>query len=246
MKLHFCASAALVLAACGFTAVAAHAQYPNQYPRSPYQDQDRYGRYGQAGQTRFTDRDIHIIRDWYRDHPEQVQWAERQERQSGGDLEGRLQPGQYLDRDVRRMAHAVPDDLEYGLDPLPRYWRYVIVADHMMIVDDDWRIRDIYHFDEFSDHDRQVIREWNQEHPDVLRGILGGFGIRVDAGDLDRRLQVGAVVDEDLARRARPAPDDLVRQLSPQPRDFRYVIIGDRLVLVDRDWRVHESYHFER
>jgi hypothetical protein len=243
MRSRICIGAVLGLALTGFAATAAHAQYPDR-DRNPYQDQGRYGRFGNET-NRFTDRDIHIIRDWYRDHPEQVQWAERQERFTGN-VEDRLRPGDFLDRDIRRMSHPVPDDLEFGLDPLPRYWRYTIVADHIMIVDDEWRIRDIYHFDEFSDHDRQVIRQWNQQHPDVLRGILGGFGVRIDDGDLDRRLQVGAIVDQDLARRARPAPDDLVQQLSPQPRDFRYVIIGDRLVLVDRDWRVHESFHFER
>ena len=120
-----------------------------------------------------------------------------------------------------------------------------MIGYNVAIVDRDWTIRDVFHFDEFNDNDRQVIREWNQQHPDAIRQFLGNFGVRVDNGDLDRRLQVGNVVDSDLQSRARPAPDDLVSRLSPTPRGWHYNIIGDRLVLVDRDWRIHESFHFE-
>jgi hypothetical protein len=52
------------------------------------------------------------------------------------------------------------------------------------------------------------------------------------------------VVDEGLQSRG-PAPEDLVDRLTAPPRDWRYVVIGDRLCLVDRDWRIHESFRFQ-
>jgi len=67
----------------------------------------------------------------------------------------------------------------------------------------------------------------------------------VNNDDLDRRLQVGNTVDPDLQNHARPVPDDLQNQLSPSPRRWHYTVIGDRLLLVDRDWRIHESFHFQ-
>ena len=34
-------------------------------------------------------------------------------------------------------------------------------------------------------------------------------------------------------------------QLSTPPPGWHYVVIGDRLCVVDRVWRIHESYHFQ-
>jgi hypothetical protein len=128
---------------------------------------------------------------------------------------------------------------------LPQYWRVAIIGDAAVLADDNWNIRDVYRFDEFSEHDREVIHQWNQDHPDFLRGVLGSFGVRLETSDLDRRLEPGMVVDPALRDRARPAPEDLVSRLTPTPEGWRYMVIGDRLVLVDREWRIRRSYHFE-
>jgi hypothetical protein len=206
--------------------------------------QDRYdqGR-DQAGH--FTPRDRDVLSHWYRDHAD---WIDQYRNEGWHDqnIDRRLQEGAAIGPDMRRWSHPLPEEVISQMDPLPRYWRVVVIGDHAVLVDADWNVRDVFHFENFDEHDRQVIQDWNRDHPDFVRGLLGTFGVRIDEGDLDRRLQVGAVVDQDLRDHARPAPEDLVSRLSPAPRDWRYVIIGDRLCLVDRDWRVRESFHFER
>ncbi len=217
-------------------------------------DRDRYDQGGgdrrdqgrDADQHRhFDDRDRQVLNDWYRDHSDQLEQARNGDRRDDADIERRLQNGNQLDPDMRRWSRPVPQDLASRLGPLPQYWRYVMLGYHLCIVDDNWTIRDVYHFDQFSDRDRDAVTEWNRNHTSAVNQILGGFGVHVDQGDLDRRLQVGATVDNDLQGRARPAREDLTSRLSVPPRGWRYVVIGDRLCLVDRDWRVHESFHFQ-
>lgn len=193
---------------------------------------------------RIDDHDRDVLRDWYRDHSDRFE-PDARDHSNSEELEHHLQVDRVFDDDMRRWARPLPEEVANRLGPLPHDWRYMMIGYNVAIVDRDWTIRDVFHFDQFNDHDREVIRDWNRDHPDALKGILGGFGVHIDNGDLDRRLQVGTVVESDLRNRARPAPEELVNRLSPPPRDWRYVIIGDRLCLVDRDWRVHESFHFE-
>lgn len=220
----------------------------NQGGQYSQRDNDQYRR--DAFRT-FTDHDRDVLRDWYRDHSDQFEGRDDrgrndQDRWRGGDIDNRLQVGQALDDETRRWAHLVPYNLEQRLDPLPSGWNYMIVGDNVVITDRDTTVRDVYHFDRFSDQDRHAIEQWNGDHPNALNQFLGAFGVQVNEGQLDQRLQVGNVVEPDLQDRARPAPDDLANHLSVPPRGWRYVIIGDRLCLVDRDWRIHESFHFQR
>ena len=223
--------------------VRSSAQDRDQYNR----DQDQYYNRGDRGDAarHFTDNDRRMLGDWYRDHSDEMEPRNDQDRWNNPDIERDLQPDRVLDEDARRWARPLPDEIAGRLDPLPPGWRYAMIGYNVAIVDRDWTIRDVFHFDQFNDNDRQVIREWNQQHPDAVRQFLGNFGVRIDNDDLDRRLQVGNVVDSDLQDRARPAPEDLVSRLNPTPRGWRYSIIGDRLVLVDRDWRIHESFNFQ-
>ncbi len=202
-------------------------------------DRDR----GEARQ--FTDHDREVLRDWYRDHADELN-ARQGEQWRDADVERALQPGAHLDEDMMRWARPLPDEVRRRMDPLPEDWRYVMLGYNVVILSRDGDVRDVYHFDQFDQQDRQAIREWNQNHPNALNQFLGNFGVHVNDNDLDRQLQVGEVVDPDLQRRSRPAPEDLVQRLTPAPRGWRYVVIGDRLCLVDRDWRVHESFHFQR
>ncbi len=43
----------------------------------------------------------------------------------------------------------------------------------------------------------------------------------------------------------RPVPHDLYIRLAPPPPGYRYVMIGDHVVLVDRSYRIHDVLHFE-
>jgi hypothetical protein len=205
-----------------------------------YQDRDR-----DREHRHFTDHDRGVLMGWYRDNAERFEPRGDEQRWNNEEVEQRLRQGSTLDDEMRRWARPLPDELESRLDALPGGWRYMRVGYNVVIVDRDQTVRDIFHFDQFNDRDRDTIRQWNRDHQSAVNQFLGNFGVRTEQGDLDRRLQVGNVVDQDLQSRARPAPDDLVNRLTPPPRGWQYVVIGDRLVLVDRDWRIHESFLFQ-
>jgi len=63
--------------------------------------------------------------------------------------------------------------------------------------------------------------------------------------DYETRLQPGYVLDEDMRRMSRPAPDELTRGLGRAPRGYRYIVIGGHVVLVDSGYRVHDAIHLE-
>jgi len=209
-----------------------------------YDRGDRDDRNGRVFQ-QFTDHDRRVLQDWYRDHADEME-PRRGDQWRDEDIERALQRGGRLDEDVMRWARPLPGELRDRLDPIPDDWRYMMIGYNVVIMEPDGDVRDVYHFDQFSDRDRQEIREWNQNHPNALNQFLRNFGMQVNDGELDQRLQVGDVVTPDLQQRSRPAPEELVERLTPVPRDWQYVVIGDRLCLVDRDWRVHESFHFQR
>ena len=228
-------TAAFVATALSLCLPVLRAQDRDDHDRQDRRDHDH---------RQFNDHDRDVLRDWYRDHADRLEPDRGGERWNNEDVERHLQVGSVIESDFRRWSRPVPDELVNRLGPLPRYWRYVLLGYNVCMVDDEWHVRDVYHFDQFNDHDRRVIQDWNRDHPNALKQFLGGLGVRIDNGDLDRRLQVGLVVDPDLRERAHDAPEDLASRLSPPPREWRYVIVGDRLCLVDREWRVHESFHF--
>lgn len=231
MKARWVLLAACIAGLCVFAGCGIHAQ-----GRGRGHDRDRFDH--------FSDRDRDVLRQWYFAHS---QWIDRYRNEGwhDDDLDRRIQVGAPIGPDMRRWSHPLPDDVASQMGPFPEYWHVVVMGDHAVLIDDNWNVRDFFHFEQFGDHDRQVVHEWNRDHPDYARGLFANFGVRIDDGDLDRRLQVGLVVDRDLQRRAQNAPPDLVSRMNPTPRDTRYLVIGDRLCLIDRQWRVRQSFHFE-
>jgi len=63
--------------------------------------------------------------------------------------------------------------------------------------------------------------------------------------DYENRLRPGYVLDNDMRRMSRPAPDDMIRGLGRAPWGYRYVVIGGHVVLIDRGYRVHDAIRFE-
>ncbi len=59
----------------------------------------------------------------------------------------------------------------------------------------------------------------------------------------EQDIRVGAVLDPDLRRLARPVPADLLDRLPPRPRYLRYMIVGDHICLIDRWWTVRDVLH---
>jgi Ni/Co efflux regulator RcnB len=63
--------------------------------------------------------------------------------------------------------------------------------------------------------------------------------------DYESRLRPGYVLDDDMRRMSRPAPDELTRGLGRPPRGYRYIVIGGHVILVDSGYRVHDAIHLE-
>jgi Ni/Co efflux regulator RcnB len=95
----------------------------------------------------------------------------------------------------------------------------------------------------FDDHDRQVTRDWYNEHRDRRpRGLRDRDRL---APEYESRLREGDVLDRDMRRRIYPIPVDYYRRLPPPPYGYRYVFIGGHVCLIDSGYRVHDVIHFE-
>ena len=90
----------------------------------------------------------------------------------------------------------------------------------------------------FDDHDRQVSRDWYNQHQ---RSLPMGFR------DRDRlptryegQLREGYVIDRGLRAQVHVIPSALLRLLTPPPRGFRYVALDGNIVLIDGSYRVYD------
>ena len=59
--------------------------------------------------------------------------------------------------------------------------------------------------------------------------------------EYENRLKPGYVLDKDMRKMSRQAPNDLTRGLGGAPKGYRYVVIGGHVVLVDNGYRVHDT-----
>ena len=88
----------------------------------------------------------------------------------------------------------------------------------------------------FDDHEHEAVRGWYSDHRD--RHVEGFRDEDRLPREWEPRLQAGFVFDQDWRRRCYAVPSDLLVQLPPPPRHYRYYAIGGHVVLVDRNWRV--------
>ncbi len=95
----------------------------------------------------FTDQDLQILHEWYADHRDRLPIEFEARLHWNADFENRFQIGVALGPDMRRWAHPVPHELADRLHPLPPGFRYMVMGNHICIVDDAWNVRDIYHFE---------------------------------------------------------------------------------------------------
>jgi Ni/Co efflux regulator RcnB len=92
------------------------------------------------------------------------------------------------------------------------------------------------HHPQFDDHEHVVVNSWWVGHRE--RPVVGFREEDRLRPEWEPRLQVGFVFDRDWRARCRPVPEDLLVELPPPPRHYRYYIVGGHVVLVDRGWRV--------
>jgi hypothetical protein len=107
--------------------------------------------------------------------------------------------------------------------------------------DDDRRDRDDQH--EFRDRDRRAAHDWYEHHRDhEPRGFRRRDWL---SPEYESRLRIGFVLDRDMRRMSYPVPEDLMHELPPCPRHYRYVVIGGHICLVDGGYRVQDLIHLE-
>lgn len=95
------------------------------------------------------------------------------------------------------------------------------------------------HFDH-RDHD--VARDWYRDH----RSDADFRGHDQWNEEMERRLPPGVTIGRDLRGNARSIPSDLAGRLGPLPRDFRYIMIGSNLCVVDKHWHLYDVIYLER
>jgi hypothetical protein len=97
--------------------------------------------------------------------------------------------------------------------------------------------------DKFDDHDRQVSRDWYNQHRDNRpRGLRDRDRL---PDRYESQLREGYVLDPYMRSRIYAVPSDYYRNMPPAPRGYRYVFIGGHAVLIDGGYRVHDVIHFE-
>jgi uncharacterized membrane protein len=111
-----------------------------------YDDRDRgYGDHPQRFRLFFSDRDEHMIREYFRtnDYGRGLpRGLDRRDDLPPG-LEKRVHRGEPLPRGLEHRVQPFPDDLERRLDPLPRGYSRVFLSGRAMILRDDGDIVDM-------------------------------------------------------------------------------------------------------
>jgi Ni/Co efflux regulator RcnB len=93
----------------------------------------------------------------------------------------------------------------------------------------------------FDDHDRQVTRDWYNQHRDHASA-----GLRETdrlSPDEESQLREGAVLSPDMRRKEHSVPRDLSRQYPSPGRGHRYVAVGGHVAVVDNRHQVTDVIH---
>jgi hypothetical protein len=87
-----------------------------------------------------------------------------------------------------------------------------------------------------ADPQQQAATDWyNQHQANLPEGLRPEDRLTADQ---EARLKVGVVLDNDIRDRVRPAPQDLSDRLPPPPPEHRYVAVGGKVGLVDKNFQV--------
>jgi hypothetical protein len=95
--------------------------------------------------------------------------------------------------------------------------------------------------DHFDDHDRHEARDYYDHHHEYFHHDEGRYWHK----EWEPNIHEGFVFTPEMRRAYRPVPHDLLVRLGPAPHGYRYVVIGDHVVLVDDGWRIHDVLHFD-
>jgi len=89
----------------------------------------------------------------------------------------------------------------------------------------------------FGTHDRQVISTYYSNHTQGLPPGLAKRGGDLPPG-LQKQLERNGTLPPGLQKKLEPCPVGLERQLPPLPTDYRRVVIGAHIMVVNRNTNV--------
>jgi hypothetical protein len=140
-----CTMALALLAVSGGTAAAQDRGqgWNNDEHRAPQQHDD----WNQQHHDSFNDRDREATRDWYLHNQRHLGrgWSDRD--RLSPEMERRLRRGERLDLGLRRRIVWLPYDLTRRYGPAPRGYRYAIIGGNILLLDPEYRVRDVFRFD---------------------------------------------------------------------------------------------------
>ncbi len=91
----------------------------------------------------------------------------------------------------------------------------------------------------FSGRDQEMIRRYFQTNTSNLPPGLAKRGGNLPPG-LERHLQRNGTLPPGLQKRIQPFPQELSQQMSPLPAGYSRVIIGARVLIIDRANRIFD------
>lgn len=89
----------------------------------------------------------------------------------------------------------------------------------------------------FGPHDREVISTYYSNHTQGLPPGLAKRGGNLPPG-LEKQLERNGTLPPGLQKKLEPCPVELERQLPPIPADYRRVVIGAHIMVVNRNTNV--------
>lgn len=116
-----------------------HHDHDQGYHGRDHQDRDHHDH------DRFDDHDRQQARDWYRDHHDA--FREREGRYWHSEWEPEIHEGFVFTPEMRRGFRPVPHDLLVRLGSAPPGYRYVVIGDHVCLIDRGYQIHDVLHFE---------------------------------------------------------------------------------------------------
>jgi hypothetical protein len=139
-----CAVALALLVVSGRTALAQdRGQGSYTEHRGPQKNDEGNRQYHNT----FNDQDRQVTREWYLHNQSRLGRGGTQRDRLGPDMERRLRPGERLDLVLRRQMHWLPDDLTRRYGPAPRGYRYAIIGGNIVMLDPEYRVRDLFRID---------------------------------------------------------------------------------------------------
>jgi Ni/Co efflux regulator RcnB len=97
----------------------------------------------------------------------------------------------------------------------------------------------------YSEHDRDEMRGWYQDHGDHLPPGLAKRD-QLPPG-LEKQLRARGTLPPGLREKMMPCPEELEQRLPPPPEGYRHFVIGGHVALLNPStYLVLDIFHFER